>query len=210
MYRLHELSLSHFALHPPITLHFETFPDLQDFGQIFSSKFWALTIKFWTPPGWIGHVKECGEETARFLSSSLLMAFNGCFLSEEEKERAIWNYLFSQESNLELLISHFPNRVNRAAREKAAHGEERERHKDPTFPPKLKLVLGPHSCPARWYVATFYCRPPWWSLRRRAELSGVTWLVFVGGLATLLSFYTLPISLAIMLIGRFRDIQNIC
>ena len=86
----------------------------------------------------------------------------------------------------------------------------RERHKDPTFPPKLKLVLGPHSCPARWYVATFYCRPPWWSLRRRAELSGVTWLVFVGGLATLLSFYTLPISLAIMLTGHIRDIQNVC
>ena len=86
----------------------------------------------------------------------------------------------------------------------------RETHKDPTFPPKLKLVLGPHSCPARWYVATFYCRPPWWSLRRRAELSGVTWLVFVGGLATLLSFYTLPISLAIMLTGHIRDIQNVC
>ena len=86
----------------------------------------------------------------------------------------------------------------------------RERHKDPTFPPKLKLVLGPHSCPARWYVATFYCRPPWWSLRRRAELSGVTWLVFVGGLPTLISFYTLPISLAIMLTGRFRDIQIFC
>ena len=56
----------------------------------------------------------------------------------------------------------------------------------------------------------FIAAPPWWSLRRRAELSGVTWLVFVGGLATLLSFYTLPISLAIMLTGRFRDIQNFC
>ena len=56
----------------------------------------------------------------------------------------------------------------------------------------------------------FIAAPPWWSLRRRAELSGVTWLVFVGGLATLLSFYTLPISLAIMLIGSFRDIQIFC
>ena len=130
-------------------------------GKFLALNFGRSRFSFEYPHGWIGHVKECGEETARFLSSSLLMAFNGCFLSEEEKERAIWNYLFSQESNLELLISHFPNRVNRAARQgRRQHMVRRETHKDPTFPPKLKLVLGPHSCPARWYVATFYCRPP--------------------------------------------------
>ena len=41
---------------------------------------------------------------------------------------------------MELLISHFPNRVNRAAREKAAHGELVRRERG-TKTPLFRLSL---------------------------------------------------------------------